>query len=104
MDNLVNKLYRMEHTYKANIEEVGKSLSKIGVNIVDANGDYRCFLEVLTDVKEQWDKLLDYNNRHFDSENFFDRESEIAVMKISIAQSVVGVRDGITLLGILESN
>ena len=89
MSNFVNKLNRMEHTYQRNVEEIEKSLRNIGVNILDDSGCYRPFLEVLTDIKERWNK-------------FSNDEKETEIIKDSVAQSIAGIRDKEILKCILE--
>lgn len=88
MSNFVNKLNRMEHTYQVNIEEIGEVLHKIGISVCDDYGCYKPFLEILTDIKQIWDKLPDDENSN--------------ITKSYIAQSIVGIRDKNILISVLE--
>jgi len=52
-----NILKRINETYQKNIEQIGKELSYIGINVRKNKNEYKLLPEVIKEISTQWDEL-----------------------------------------------
>ena len=83
-----NILKRINETYQKNIEQIGKELSYIGINVRKNKNEYKLLPEVIKEISTQWDELSMEDNK---------------IHKEWICRTIAGIRDKNYLIVLIDN-